>query len=63
MSDFKKEPLIIKRRGDDGNKMISVRIKEETLASLDKIAAETRYSRNELINIILEHGVKNIVIK
>ncbi len=63
MSDFKKEPLIIKRRGDDGNKMISVRIKEETLANLDKIAAETRYSRNELINIILEHGVKNIEIK
>lgn len=63
MSDFKKEPLIIKRRGEDGNKMISVRIKEETLASLDKIAAETHYSRNELINIILEHGVKNIEIK
>lgn len=63
MSDFKKEPLIIKRRGEDGNKMISVRIKEETLANLDKIAAETRYSRNELINIILEHGVKNIEIK
>lgn len=63
MSDFKKEPLIIRRRGDDGNKMISVRIKEETLANLDKIAAETRYSRNELINIILEHGVKNIEIK
>lgn len=57
-----KEALHIKRRGEDGNRMISVRIKEETLAELDRIAAETNYSRNELINLILSHGVKNIVI-
>lgn len=63
MSEFSKEPLIIKRRGEDGNRVITVRIKEDTLANLDKIAAETRYSRNELINIILEHGVKTIEIK
>lgn len=55
--------LKIKRRGEDGYKVISVRIKEETLAELDRIAAETNYSRNELINLILSHGVKNIEIE
>ena len=57
------EPLVIKKRGEDGNKLISVRIKEDTLAELDRIAAETNYSRNELINVILAHGVKNIKIE
>lgn len=63
MSDFSNEPLKIKRRGEDGHRMISVRIKEETLSALDKIAAETNYSRNELINVILEHGVQTIIIE
>ena len=58
-----KEPLVIKRRGEDGNKIISVRIKDETLKELDRISAESNYSRNELINIILEYGVQNIEIK
>ena len=43
--------------------MISVRLREETLTDLDRIAAETNYSRNELINLILAHGVKNIEIE
>lgn len=57
------EPLVIKRRGEDGNKIITVRIKEDILASLDKLAADCNYSRNELINIILRYGVDNIQIK
>ena len=57
------DSLIIQKRGDDGNRVISVRIKETTLAELDRIAAESNYSRNELINIILEHGIKNIEIE
>ncbi len=57
------EPLRIKRKGEDGYKLISVRIREDTLSALDKMAAETRYSRNELINLIWEHGVKNIIIE
>lgn len=63
MSTFKNEPLKIKRRGEDGNKVITVRIRDETLTALDKIANENHYSRNELINIILEHGVNNIIIE
>lgn len=60
---MKNEPLVIKKRGEDGNKIISVRIKEDTLELLDKVAAETNYSRNELINIILRHGLENMEIQ
>ena len=56
-------PLKIKRRGEDGNRIISVRIREETLSALDQLAAETNRSRNELINIILEHGVKHLEVE
>ena len=59
---MKNEPLIIKKRGEDGNRIITVRIREDTLEELDRLAAESNRSRNELINIILAHGVKNIEI-
>ncbi len=58
-----REPLVLKRRGEDGNKVITVRLKEDILLQLDKLAADTNYSRNELINIILRHGVENVEIK
>lgn len=60
---MKNEPLKIKKRGEDGNKIISVRISEDTLSKLDKIASETNYSRNELINLMLAYGVENIEIE
>lgn len=60
---MKNEPLVIKKRGDDGSRIITVLIKEDTLSELDKIASESNYSRNELININLGHGVKNIEIE
>ncbi len=60
---MKNEPLVIKKRGEDGTRIITVRIREETLSELDRIASESNHSRNELINIILSHGVKNIEIQ
>jgi metal-responsive CopG/Arc/MetJ family transcriptional regulator len=54
--------LKIKKRGEDVNKVISVRIKEDVLNKLDKISRESNYSRNELINLILQYGVENIEI-
>ena len=60
---MKNDPLIIKNRGEDGNRIITVRIREATLAELDRLAEESNRSRNELINIILAHGVKNIEIE
>ena len=60
---MKNEPLVIKHHRENGSWIITVRIKEDALAELDRIAAESNYSRNVLINIILSHGVKTIEIK
>ncbi len=57
-----KETLKIRKRGEDGNKIISVRIKEEILNDLDNISKESNYSRNELINLILKYGIENLEI-
>lgn len=52
------EEIKIKRktakRGDDGYKIVSVRMKDELLEKLDRLSADTNRSRNELINILLE---------
>ena len=63
MSEVKGEILKLKKRGEDGNRVNTVRIKEETLSEIDRIAKEVNYSRNELINTILEHGVRTIEIE
>ena len=42
------------RRGDDGYKIVSVRMKEEMLERLDRLSAQTNRSRNELINLLLD---------
>lgn len=58
--------LVIKKRelrGDDGYKIFSIRIKEETSKKLDALSQETNRSRNELINIILDWSIDNIEIK
>lgn len=57
------EALKIKRKGEDGHRVITIRIREATLESIDKIAAEANYSRNELINRMLEHGLEHIEIE
>ena len=56
------QPLKIKKRGEDGNKLISVRIREDILNDLDRIAKESNYSRNELINLILKYGIENLEV-
>lgn len=60
---MRNEPLKIKKRSEDGSKVITVRIREETLAALDKLAGEVNYSRNELINLFLAHGLENVIIE
>ena len=57
------EKLQISRlKGEDGHKVLSIRIKDETLEELDRIARESNRSRNEIINIMLEFGIKNCEI-
>ena len=59
----KQEPLKIKKKSDDGYRVISIRIREDLLHSLDQIADETNRSRNEIISRILEHGIDNLEIE
>lgn len=60
------DKLIIKKKnlkGEDGYKTFSVRIKEETVARLNKLSEETNRSRNELINILLDYAIDNSRVK
>lgn len=52
-----------RQKGEDGNRVISVRIKETTLKKLDDISKLTNRSRNELINMLLENAVDNAEIE
>lgn len=52
----------IKRRGDDGYKVISIRIKEGTLNKVEELVKKSNRSRNEIINILLENSVDNVEI-
>lgn len=52
----------IKQRGDDGHKVFSIRLKDDTVGRLDNISKKTNRSRNELINIMLDFGINNIII-
>ena len=54
--------ISIKRKGDDGYKVISVRIKESILNKIDDLAKDSNRSRNELINILLENCVDDVSI-
>lgn len=61
-----KEKLIIDKKslkGEDGYKTFSIRIKDKTVANLDKLAEETNRSRNELINILLDYAIENSEVK
>lgn len=57
------EPIRIKKKSEDGHKVISFRIRADLLAQLDRIADATNRSRNEIITTILEHGIQNIEIE
>lgn len=60
------EKLIVQRKkmkGEDGHRVFSVRLTEETVEKLDAIAEETNRSRNELINLFLEYAIKNCRIQ
>lgn len=51
------------RRGDDGYKIVSVRMKDELIEKLDRLSADTNRSRNELINILLDAAVDIVKIE
>lgn len=60
-----KDKLVINKKnlkGEDGYKTFSIRIKEETVVKLNKLAEETNRSRNELINILLDYAIDNSTV-
>lgn len=55
----KRSPL----RGEDGNKVISIRIKEELLCQIDSLATQSNRSRNEVINLLLRDAAARAEIE
>ena len=51
------------RKGDDGHKIVSVRMKDELIARLDEISVNANRSRNEIINLLLEAAVDIVKIE
>lgn len=50
-------------RGDDGYKVVSVRMKEELVEQLDLLSTKTNRSRNQLINLLLESAIEMVKIE
>ena len=50
------------KKGDDGYKIVSVRMKDETIEQIYIISGKTNRSRNEIINILLESALKIVKI-
>ena len=53
----------VARRGDDGYKIVSVRMKDELIDRLDTLSAQTNRPRNEFINILLASAVDLVTIE
>ena len=57
------DKIIIKRRGDDGYRFFSVRVREDVVEKIDAIAQDTGRSRNEIIGMLLEFAVDRCSIE
>lgn len=51
------------KRGDDGYKVVSVRMKEEMIERLEELSAKTNRSRNELINLLLTAAIEIVKVE
>ena len=57
-----KDKLIITKKGvkgEDGYKVFSIRIKDDLVEKLDRLAQQTNRSRNDLINTLLDFAVEH----
>ena len=62
MSDVINIKRKVMKRGEDGTKVLSVRLKDELVEELDALSAASNRSRNELIGILLADAVKRVKI-
>ena len=63
---MREDDLIVRPKhpkGEDGYKVFSIRIKEETVAKIDAISIQTGRSRNELIGRFLEYAVERCKVE
>ena len=51
------------KHGDDGHKIVSVRMKDELIERLDELSVVTNRSRNELINMLLNAALDIVKIE
>lgn len=51
------------RKGDDGCKVISIRMKDELIERLDELSSKTNRSRNELVNLLLNAAIDIVKIE
>ena len=51
------------KRGHDGYKIVSVRMKDELIERLEVLANDTNRSRNELINMLLTAALDIVKIE
>ena len=64
--NVEKDDLIVKPKrpkGEDGYKVFSIRIKEETVSKIDKISMQTGRSRNELIGKFLDYALERCKVE
>ena len=60
-----KNKLLISKKelqGEDGYKTFSVRIKDETAEQLNRLAANTNRSRNEVVGLLLDFAIEHCEI-
>lgn len=59
---MKHEIQITKKKGEDGHRIVSARMREDTLKKLDELSKQTVRSRNELINLLLEEALQQVSV-
>lgn len=52
-----------RQKGDDGYKVFSIRVKEETVAKIDDVANRSGRSRNELIGMFLDFAAEHCIVE
>ena len=50
-------------KGEDGYKIVSVRMKDDMVEQLDILSQETNRSRNELINLLLRSALELVKVE
>lgn len=55
--------VITRKRGEDGFRVFSVRVREDIVNRIDEIASDSGRSRNEVIGLLLEYAVDRCTIE